>query len=86
MKFAEKCLTALGLPSKTEVEARACYSGREGEGLLIASAQETAGLGVSKSCTIWVDEKPRCVYDGGMWCVLLSCLFLIRSGADTEVD
>ena len=51
----------------TACKVRDCYGSREGKERLRESADFTWSEGVSKSCTIWVDDRPRCVHDGGIW-------------------
>ena len=51
----------------TACKVRDCYGSREGKERLRESADFTWSEGVSKSCTIWVDDRPRCVHDGGVW-------------------
>ncbi|KAF9960650.1 hypothetical protein BGZ72_006381 [Mortierella alpina] len=44
-----------------------CAGGQEGLDLLIASAKNTEGQGVQSSCTVFINNKKRCVIDGGEW-------------------
>ncbi|KAF9903462.1 hypothetical protein EC991_003790 [Linnemannia zychae] len=44
-----------------------CSNGRRGFELLVASIQNTLDHGVGTSCTVFIDNKKRCVVDGGVW-------------------
>ncbi|KAF9184788.1 hypothetical protein BGZ50_003449 [Haplosporangium sp. Z 11] len=48
-------------------QVEACANGQEGLDMLIKSAQNTIDHGVSTSCTVFIDNKKRCVLDGGIW-------------------
>ncbi|KAG0304303.1 hypothetical protein BGZ98_005684 [Dissophora globulifera] len=48
-------------------QVNACGKGREGFALLVASIQHTIDHGVGTSCTVYIDNKKRCVVDGGVW-------------------
>jgi hypothetical protein len=42
-------------------------TGAYGMGLLRDSVKHSQDVGVGISCTIRLDDKVRCVYDGGEW-------------------
>ncbi|KAF9423758.1 hypothetical protein BGZ94_008183 [Podila epigama] len=44
-----------------------CAQGPEGRQLLIQSIQNTKDHNVGTSCTVFIDNKKRCVIDGGIW-------------------
>ncbi|KAF9987996.1 hypothetical protein BGZ75_010190 [Mortierella antarctica] len=44
-----------------------CARGEEGLDLLIASVENTKRQGAKASCTVFIDNKKRCVIDGGVW-------------------
>ncbi|KAG0214207.1 hypothetical protein BGX33_002341 [Mortierella sp. NVP41] len=44
-----------------------CSKGLHGFELLVQSVQNTLDHGVSTSCTVFIDNKKRCVVDGGVW-------------------
>ncbi|OAQ31629.1 hypothetical protein K457DRAFT_30462 [Linnemannia elongata AG-77] len=44
-----------------------CSEGQRGFELLIRSVQNTIDNGVGTSCTVFIDNKKRCVVDGGEW-------------------
>ncbi|KAF9402199.1 hypothetical protein BGX21_010936 [Mortierella sp. AD011] len=44
-----------------------CAKSQEGFDLLVESVQNTIDHGVSTSCTVFIDDKKRCVVDGGIW-------------------
>ncbi|ORZ28273.1 hypothetical protein BCR41DRAFT_344953 [Lobosporangium transversale] len=44
-----------------------CSSGQEGFDLLVESVEHTNHHGVSTSCTVFIDDRKRCVRDGGVW-------------------
>ncbi|KAF9336975.1 hypothetical protein BGZ91_009727 [Linnemannia elongata] len=44
-----------------------CSNGQRGFELLIRSVQNTIDNGVGTSCTVFIDNKKRCVVDGGEW-------------------
>ncbi|GAX85344.1 hypothetical protein CEUSTIGMA_g12761.t1 [Chlamydomonas eustigma] len=67
---AERCLDqVLSEVSHESVihKVRSCFNGKEATQLLRESATFTKDKGVVKSCTMWVNGKPRCVHDGGIW-------------------
>ena len=67
--LAEKCIGQLGdsIPPETGDRVRGCYNGREGKDRLRESVENSWTEGVTKSCTIWIDDRPRCIHDGGVW-------------------
>ncbi|KAG0260623.1 hypothetical protein BG011_001752 [Mortierella polycephala] len=48
-------------------QVEACANGQEGLDMLIESAQNTIDYGISTSCTVFINNKKRCVVDGGIW-------------------
>ncbi|KAG9068354.1 hypothetical protein KI688_010622 [Linnemannia hyalina] len=44
-----------------------CSEGQRGFELLVKSVQNTLDHGVGTSCTVFIDNKKRCVVDGGVW-------------------
>ncbi|CAO3572472.1 unnamed protein product [Mortierella alpina] len=44
-----------------------CAGGQEGLDLLIASVKYTESQGAKASCTVFLNNKKRCVVDGGVW-------------------
>ncbi|KAG0294903.1 hypothetical protein BGZ96_000227 [Linnemannia gamsii] len=44
-----------------------CSKGQHGFDLLVKSVQNTLDYGVGTSCTVFIDNKKRCVVDGGVW-------------------
>ncbi|KAF9575694.1 hypothetical protein EC968_001884 [Mortierella alpina] len=44
-----------------------CAGGQEGLDLLIASVKNTESQDAQASCTVFIDNKKRCVVDGGVW-------------------
>ncbi|KAF9963818.1 hypothetical protein BGZ65_010882 [Modicella reniformis] len=48
-------------------EVDKCSKGQEGFDLLVESVEHTMHHGVRTSCTIFIDDKKRCVFDGGLW-------------------
>lgn len=44
-----------------------CSKGQRGFELLVKSVQNTLDNGVGTSCTVFIDNKKRCVVDGGVW-------------------
>ncbi|KAG0028002.1 hypothetical protein BGZ81_005107 [Podila clonocystis] len=44
-----------------------CAQGPEGHELLVQSVQNTLDHQVGTSCTVFIDNKKRCVVDGGVW-------------------
>ncbi|KAF9313175.1 hypothetical protein BG003_005527 [Podila horticola] len=44
-----------------------CAQGAEGLELLVQSVQNTLDHHVGTSCTVFVEDKKRCVIDGGVW-------------------
>ncbi|KAF9130677.1 hypothetical protein BG015_003969, partial [Linnemannia schmuckeri] len=44
-----------------------CSKGQRGFELLVKSVQNTLDQGVGTSCTVFIDNKKRCVVDGGVW-------------------
>lgn len=69
LSWAEVCIGRLGdeISEETADRVRGCYSSREGKDLLRESVDFTRSEGVTKSCTIWIDGRPRCIHDGGVW-------------------
>jgi hypothetical protein len=68
--LAEKCLGRVltgSSPGSVAHKVRACFNSKEGERLLQESALFTKQKGIQKSCTMWLNGKPRCVHDGGIW-------------------
>ncbi|GAA6008850.1 GILT family protein [Rhodotorula paludigena] len=41
-----------------------CVTGKEGRHLLLSSVRRAHKLGVTKSCTVLIEDKPVCVHDG----------------------
>ncbi|KAK3840912.1 MAG: hypothetical protein J3R72DRAFT_446632 [Linnemannia gamsii] len=48
-------------------EVDECSGGQRGFNLLVKSVQNTLDHGVGTSCTVFIDNKKRCVVDGGVW-------------------
>ncbi|KAG0376172.1 hypothetical protein BGX24_008165 [Mortierella sp. AD032] len=48
-------------------EVDECSGGQRGFDLLVKSVQNTLDHGVGTSCTVFIDNKKRCVVDGGVW-------------------
>ncbi|KAF9434682.1 hypothetical protein BGZ76_007630, partial [Entomortierella beljakovae] len=44
-----------------------CADSQEGFNLLVNSVQNTIDHGVTTSCTVFIDNRKRCVVDGGEW-------------------
>ncbi|KAG0346227.1 hypothetical protein BG004_002126 [Podila humilis] len=44
-----------------------CAKGSEGHELLVDSVQSTIDQQIGTSCTVFIDNKKRCVVDGGVW-------------------
>jgi len=63
--LVEECAMEYGIDFD---QLNACISD-EGEGidLLRASVERSQHLGVRKSCTVRLDDKIRCIRDGGEW-------------------
>jgi hypothetical protein len=70
------CLSQLGVPMAVSDSIRTCVAGKEGKALMSASVNRTLaicghhseepGKGC-KSCSMFLDQKPACVVDGGTW-------------------
>ncbi|CAO3635671.1 unnamed protein product [Cunninghamella echinulata] len=59
--LAETCASQLNTPYEP---VNQCIQSGFGVGLLIESAQKTKALQISKSCTVFIDSKLRCIHDG----------------------
>ncbi|GJJ76286.1 hypothetical protein EMPS_08645 [Entomortierella parvispora] len=53
--------------SPTLREFQTCFQGPQGFEFLVQSVQNTIDHGVTTSCTVFIDNKKRCVVDGGVW-------------------
>jgi hypothetical protein len=60
-----RCLAKAGYAEQDQADVVKCSAGEEGEALLAASHKATLAAGATKSCTIHVAGKLRCVRDGG---------------------
>ncbi|KAF1919791.1 hypothetical protein BDU57DRAFT_513077 [Ampelomyces quisqualis] len=61
----EDCALEHGLDFDTLNTCMSKDTGAHGMGLLRDSVQHSADVGVNTSCTVRLDDKVRCVYDGG---------------------
>ncbi|KAI8079965.1 uncharacterized protein BX664DRAFT_341912 [Halteromyces radiatus] len=59
--LAKNCAQDL---NKSYAPVEHCSHSATGVGLLTESAQKTKSLGVSSSCTVFIDNKLRCIHDG----------------------
>ncbi|KAF8929760.1 hypothetical protein EDD21DRAFT_374369 [Dissophora ornata] len=70
-EVAEKVLGSITKEEgKSEVpldQVDECAKGEEGFELLVESVQYTIDHGIGTSCTMFIDNKKRCVVDGGFW-------------------
>ncbi|KXS19989.1 hypothetical protein M427DRAFT_399533 [Gonapodya prolifera JEL478] len=65
--IVENCVRKTGIADfkgATE-EIFKCSEGAEGHALLEGSVRTTISRGVTKSCTVHVNRKQRCIFDGG---------------------
>eukprot|EP00877_Chromochloris_zofingiensis_P003612 jgi/Chrzof1/13251/Cz07g26050.t1 len=66
-QLASSCLDKLKVPAAVQQHMQDCMKGPEGTQLLKASIAETKKRQVQKSCTVYIDGRKRCIYDGGRW-------------------
>ncbi|KAG9202984.1 hypothetical protein G6514_003765 [Epicoccum nigrum] len=66
-QLIEDCALEHGLDFGVLNECMSKDSGAYGMGLLRDSVKHSQDVGAGISCTIRVDDKIRCVYDGGQW-------------------
>ncbi|KAL1934331.1 hypothetical protein VTP01DRAFT_6513 [Rhizomucor pusillus] len=60
-QLAHDCASRLG---KDYAKVELCIKSKLGVGLLAKSVERTKSLGVTKSCTIYIDNQLRCIRDG----------------------
>lgn len=65
-RLARKCATETNISYDLN-EFQDCLIGQEGVQLLQDSISVTQSAGATKSCTIHVNGKPRCIRDGGQF-------------------
>jgi len=65
--LAEDCALEHGLDFGVLNDCMSRDSGGYGMGLLRESVLHSQAVGVQTSCTIRLDDRVRCVYDGGEW-------------------
>ncbi|KAF9963403.1 hypothetical protein BGZ70_007438, partial [Mortierella alpina] len=65
--FAREAGEAIGGKSALLGKVEECAGGQEGLDLLIASVKNTESHDAKASCTVFINNKKRCVVDGGVW-------------------
>jgi hypothetical protein len=65
--FVEDCSLEHGISFETLNDCMSKDNGAYGMGLLRNSVSRSADLGIKISCTVRLDEKTRCIRDGGEW-------------------
>ncbi|KAI9594027.1 hypothetical protein BDF19DRAFT_424061 [Syncephalis fuscata] len=63
--LAEYCADQVGLRYAGELQT--CAEGPQGLALLVASARRAIAKNVHTSCTVELNDQPRCVHDSGSW-------------------
>ncbi|KAI8057348.1 hypothetical protein BDF22DRAFT_670972 [Syncephalis plumigaleata] len=63
--LAEYCADKVGLRYAGPLQT--CAEGSRGLSLLVESARRAILKNVHTSCTVYLEDKPRCVRDGGVW-------------------
>ncbi|KAI8476529.1 MAG: hypothetical protein J3K34DRAFT_516420 [Monoraphidium minutum] len=64
----ECALDKAGVSGAARAAIGACLnSSTEAKPLMKSTAAAVAARGVTKSCTVMIDGRPRCVRDGGLW-------------------
>jgi len=66
LDYAKRCAAAVRIDWEGSGVAK-CVQGREGTRLLKESAERTKEMGVSKSCTILIEGRVRCIHDGSWY-------------------
>jgi hypothetical protein len=66
-ELVEDCALEHGMDFDTLNDCMSKEDGAYGMGMLRTSVQRSADLNVTTSCTVRLDNKERCVLDGGKW-------------------